>query len=122
MEYDYIIEKPELNEDTLTHFGIKGMKWRKRKADKKAQKRNEKYVANKMADDIESGRRHLHKGVAPGGDITKDGTYIPTVDRYKNYYNLSISRTKTNKNGFGSLETDRYTESRKLDKAIKAAR
>lgn len=27
--YDYIIEKPELNEDTLAHYGIKGMKWKK---------------------------------------------------------------------------------------------
>ena len=29
--YDYIVNKPELNEDTLAHYGIKGMKWRKRK-------------------------------------------------------------------------------------------
>lgn len=28
-QYDYIINKPELNEDTLAHYGIKGMKWRK---------------------------------------------------------------------------------------------
>ena len=27
--YDYIIEKPPLNEDTLVHYGVKGMKWRK---------------------------------------------------------------------------------------------
>lgn len=27
--YDYIIEKPELNEETLAHYGIKGMKWKK---------------------------------------------------------------------------------------------
>lgn len=30
MVYDYVITKPELNEETLMHFGIKGMKWRKR--------------------------------------------------------------------------------------------
>ena len=26
--YDYVINKPELNEDTLMHYGIKGMKWK----------------------------------------------------------------------------------------------
>lgn len=30
--YDYIVSKPELNEDTLAHYGVKGMKWRKHKA------------------------------------------------------------------------------------------
>lgn len=30
MVYDYIITKPELNEDTLAHYGIKGMKWHKK--------------------------------------------------------------------------------------------
>lgn len=28
MTYDYIITKPPLNEDTLAHYGVKGMKWR----------------------------------------------------------------------------------------------
>ena len=32
MNYDGVITKPELNEETLTHYGVKGMKWRKRKA------------------------------------------------------------------------------------------
>ena len=30
MVYDYITTKPELNEETLAHYGIKGMKWKKR--------------------------------------------------------------------------------------------
>lgn len=29
MVYDYVTTKPELNEETLAHYGIKGMKWRK---------------------------------------------------------------------------------------------
>lgn len=56
--YDYIINKPELNEDTLAHYGIKGMKWRKRKGSKNSKPFNkEKYVADHMADDVLSGRR-----------------------------------------------------------------
>ena len=30
-EYDYLITKPELNEDLLMHFGVKGMRWGHRK-------------------------------------------------------------------------------------------
>ena len=30
MIYDYIATKPELDDDLLAHYGIKGMKWRKR--------------------------------------------------------------------------------------------
>jgi len=39
--YDYIIEKHELNEETLSHYGIKGMKWKKRKNRKKSKKEKE---------------------------------------------------------------------------------
>lgn len=28
--YDYITTKPELNEDLLMHYGVKGMKWKSR--------------------------------------------------------------------------------------------
>ena len=29
--YDYIITKPPLDEDTLAHYGVKGMRWRHKK-------------------------------------------------------------------------------------------
>ena len=32
MIYDFVITKPELNEETLAHYGVKGMKLHKRKA------------------------------------------------------------------------------------------
>lgn len=38
--YDYIISKPELNEDTLAHYGVKGMKWRKHKAKRSMSRSN----------------------------------------------------------------------------------
>ncbi len=38
--YDYIITKPELNEDTLAHFGIKGMKWKRHKKRPISRKKN----------------------------------------------------------------------------------
>lgn len=48
----------DLNEDTLAHFGVKGMKWRRRKGKKKSDKeRKEDYYAQKMADDAADGRR-----------------------------------------------------------------
>lgn len=40
MDYDYVITKPDLNEDTLAHYGVKGMKWRKHKAKTKSAKKN----------------------------------------------------------------------------------
>ena len=50
-----------LDEDTLTHYGVKGMKWRRKKATKnnpkkmtRSQKNN--YYAQKIADDIMDGK------------------------------------------------------------------
>lgn len=60
--YDYIIEKPELNEETLAHYGIKGMKWRKVKNRIKnslpgaAKRRKNKYTAQKIAEGEQKGR------------------------------------------------------------------
>lgn len=37
MVYDYVNTKPELNEETLAHYGIKGMKWHKSRLKSKTQ-------------------------------------------------------------------------------------
>lgn len=50
--YDYIIEKPELNEDTLTHYGIKGMKWKKRKGTIKSYAKNTKSRVSKILEGL----------------------------------------------------------------------
>lgn len=60
MMYDYVTTKPELNDETLTHYGVKGMKWHrktKRLHDALKEKRKRNYYARKMADDVLSGRR-----------------------------------------------------------------
>ena len=63
MNYDYydnVITKPPLNEETLTHFGVKGMRWGVRRYEKNAgtktakrikkfKEADEKYVKAKMS-------------------------------------------------------------------------
>jgi len=84
-QYDYIINKPELNEDTLAHFGIKGMKWRKhlRKLSNKlpgaAGRRKNKYNAQKIADDIESGRANTAYGKSAVKGYLFDKYHHPTL-------------------------------------------
>ena len=46
MVYDFVTTKPELNEETLAHYGIKGMKWKNRS------------VANATTDLIVSARKN----------------------------------------------------------------
>ena len=65
MIYDYVVTKPPLNEDTLTHYGVKGMKWRKRKKGvyqrpaKMSKSLKDKIQAQHLADDVSDGRKKL---------------------------------------------------------------
>jgi len=75
MVYDYIITKPPLDEDTLAHYGVKGMKWRRVKNKIKnslpgaSKRRMKQYNAQKMADDVMTGRRNKANGVGTTNDI-----------------------------------------------------
>ena len=49
MIYDYVITKPELNEETLAHYGIPGMKWKNHiyaKDDDEIVKRKRKFITD----------------------------------------------------------------------------
>lgn len=63
--YDYVIYKPELNEDTLAHYGVKGMKWRKVKAKISSLKNKNK-----------------KKNLSPEEQRRKDLEYDARVNRY----------------------------------------
>lgn len=52
MTYDYIITKPELCEETLAHYGVKGMKWKYHKSP--GSYPNSAYGVLQKRDDIES--------------------------------------------------------------------
>ena len=71
--YDYIITKPELNEDTLAHYGVKGMKWRKRHAKKISRNvvKGKKVHGNneRMYDRLDDYYNGLHG--APSKDLRK---------------------------------------------------
>ena len=71
--YDYVINKPDIDDIFIAHYGIKGMKWHKhlkskldsiknklpkskRRLEKEAKKRRAKYVAGHLVDDYTSGR------------------------------------------------------------------
>lgn len=50
-QYDYVITKPPLDEDTLAHYGVKGMKWHKhlkRKIANFLDRKNNKARSNRL--------------------------------------------------------------------------
>lgn len=85
--YDYIIEKPELNEETLAHYGIKGMKWRKKLKGKyySLKSKVEEYKTKKAKGDIAK----TNPEWVTGGKYHRGAGYIPNpgyrTDSYKGY-------------------------------------
>lgn len=87
MTYDYVTTKPELNEDTLQHYGVKGMKWRHRKARIKGKTLEARAKINRKLRGIKdneiswyngktsSGRTDSGKALSTSGVIKGNATY-----------------------------------------------
>lgn len=89
MIYDYVINKPSLDE-ALEHYGVKGMKWKKRKHPKEAARQK------RAAEDLNSVRNE-------------------TINRQLDESGISLNRSITRGNEFlygvrrSSVNSDRYS-------------
>ena len=93
--YDYIIEKPDLDEDLLMHYGVLGMKWRK-KASKKLKSSKKSKAARKEFKDMVD-KAYAKKSNAMLGEsrfqpseknlnaMYKDKRYAGKNGKYKGY-------------------------------------
>ena len=126
-QYDYIINKPELNEDTLSHYGIKGMKWRKHlkgkyyslksKAGEAITKRNRKKNGMQVEDISENNGKRSR---IPGSETRH------LVDFYKKYDNnpeiSNISAGSYNKSTRNTHNIWGRIPNRDVERGIEAGR
>ena len=77
--YDYILTKPDI--DSLEHYGIKGMRWRRKKGRKMSQEQKRKYAASKIADDMYNGR--INRILDPSADRVSNYLMNPSWDTFK---------------------------------------
>lgn len=78
MIYDYVVTKPPLNEETLAHYGIKGMKWKKRKAKLKGKALELRAKVNRKLNGVKDPNTITGKngkGIMPNPGYGKYGDY-----------------------------------------------
>ena len=54
--YDYIITKPPLDEDTLAHYGVKGMRWHHRKGSSNRPSSRKRNIKGKGSGAVKKGK------------------------------------------------------------------
>lgn len=105
--------KPELSEDTLIHYGVKGMKWRHRKAVRKFKHllNKRKLNAQRLAEDIADGKKKVD-------DQTGKNKYLSGGTRTVGYDSRRNKYTTVNYNGNDTISFIKGKASN-LDRALK---
>lgn len=123
MIYDYITTKPPLNNETLAHYGIKGMKWRRRKNKTIDKKTKERIVAEHLADEVVDGKRKQNAdpyNIYRKGYVTKE--YLRSVMNYRpDGKHSKAVLANTYKSKTDSFGTQKTTTKKKYDKALRSA-
>ena len=106
MIYDYVQTKPPLNEETLAHYGIKGMRWGVRNWILKSNRKR----AGKIAERI---KNRQNKRIAKGKP--------PKTLKTRTYKQMNIDKsdsavTKRVKNDFNSLNDQEFMTKYKTSK------
>lgn len=121
--YDCVTSKPDIDDIFIAHYGVKGMKWHKRlkaRIDKyKAERRQEKYAASKIADDLDSKRRTrdretMYKNLDRGRGLQG------YVEEYTTWQNRKAVATRTRPNGDVLDPTPRWAFKSDVDKELKS--
>ena len=94
----------ELSEESLTHYGVKGMKWRRRKANlkkrnvnRKARERSDRHTASHLAEDVLDGRRVIQ--------YREDGDNTP-ISRVARRYPGQVQITRDGGRGRRAVSAD----------------
>lgn len=69
MIYDGVINKPPLNEETLAHYGVLGMKWGVRKNPEKAYSKATKELAKRKKKVVKAAKRYNRALKRPFGSL-----------------------------------------------------
>jgi hypothetical protein len=98
-----VMEKPELNEDLLIHFGIKGMKWGRRRPRSDEQERKAIFKNADRKRKLIVGAAVVGGALAIGMLLSKRGRIKATDAAVTNYVQQRQARAQAGQNPFGQL-------------------